>query len=102
MLLGDERANAYRETSIHESFEHFVDSSAAKCKIDCVVIGIPPLFRGTTVEGRDMELRIMKHFPGVPILLEKPLAVVQNKEDMRNVSLVSEKMGQARTVCSVA
>jgi hypothetical protein len=49
-----------------------------------------------------MELRVVKSFPGVPILLEKPLAVVQNDADMQDVFVVSEKMEQARIVCSVA
>lgn len=44
------------------------------------VIGSPPMFRGTLHPGRDIEMQIQKHFPGVAMFIEKPVATGPKSE----------------------
>ena len=58
------------------------------------------MFRGSTKPGRDAELQILKHFPGVAMFIEKPVATgpVKELEDAWTVAKAIEESG---VVCSV-
>lgn len=38
------------------------------------------MFRGTSKQGRDIEIQILKHFPGVPLFIEKPITTGPSDE----------------------
>jgi predicted dehydrogenase len=64
------------------------------------VIGSPPMFRGTTQPGRDTEMQIMKHFPGIPLFVEKPITTGA-KEEISEAFKVARAVSESRTICSV-
>lgn len=81
------------------------------------IIGSPPMFRGTTKPGRDVEMQILKHFPGVPMfvgmflsygvkalmlnaLVEKPIATGPSDE-IEEAFKVAKAVGDSKTLCSV-
>lgn len=65
-----------------------------------IVIGSPPMFRGSTKAGRDAELQILKHFPGVPMFIEKPVAT-GTEEEIAEAFIVAKAIKEKRMVCSV-
>ncbi len=62
--------SAYQETRIYRNFDEFAAASSEPHapKPHAFLIGSPPMFRGSTVPGRDVEMQILKHFPGVSVL----------------------------------
>jgi len=65
-----------------------------------VIVGSPPMFRGSTESGRDIELQILKHFPGVPIFVEKPIATGPDSE-IDDAFQVGKAISDSGTICSV-
>lgn len=52
-----------------------------KDKIDFWILAAPPHFRGTTIEGRDLELEMIKLFGSKPnYFVEKPIATTRSDE----------------------
>ncbi|QRW03533.1 hypothetical protein RhiLY_02532 [Ceratobasidium sp. AG-Ba] len=45
-----------------------------------VVIGTHPCSRGMDLPGRDLELQVMRHFPGVPLFVEKPVSTGMSRQ----------------------
>ncbi|KAK9446904.1 putative oxidoreductase C terminal-domain-containing protein [Limtongia smithiae] len=70
-------ANAYTST------KHFANLDEGlpfllTAEIDLFILGVPPLFRGTELPGRDLELQILKHFGTKPtIFMEKPVSATR-------------------------
>jgi Oxidoreductase family, NAD-binding Rossmann fold len=64
------------------------------------IVGSPPQFRGTTRPGRDIELQILRHFPGVAIFVEKPITSGPN-EELEEAFKVSQAIIDSGVVCSV-
>ena len=58
------------------------------------------MFRGTTQPGRDVELQIMKAFPGVAIFVEKPSATGPAHEIVEAFE-VAKQIKANNTICSV-
>jgi hypothetical protein len=50
--------------------------------------------------GRDIELQILKHFPGVPMFVEKPIATGPEDEIAEGYK-VAKEISDTRTICSV-
>lgn len=65
-----------------------------------MIIGSPPMFRGTLQKGRDIEVEILKHFPGVPLFVEKPIATGP-QEEMEQSLKIAKMISDSRTICSV-
>lgn len=65
-----------------------------------VIVGSPPMFRGTTLPGRDIEMQIIKYFPGVAMFIEKPIATGPATE-IDEVFKVSKHINDAKVICSV-
>ncbi|KAF8595731.1 hypothetical protein BDV93DRAFT_573854 [Ceratobasidium sp. AG-I] len=63
-----------------------------------IVMGSHPFSRGTDISGRDSELQIKRHFPGVPMLVEKPVSV----GDVPAVWRVADQLEKGNSVVSVA
>ncbi|PSR74105.1 hypothetical protein PHLCEN_2v10061 [Hermanssonia centrifuga] len=64
------------------------------------VVGSPPMFRGTTQPGRDIERQILKHFPGVALFIEKPIATGPSGE-IEEAFKVAKHISDSGAVCSV-
>jgi len=59
----------YEKTRIWSSVEEFQGESP-----DAVFIGTPPAFRGTMIEGRNIEVAIAEKFPSAALFVEKPIS----------------------------
>jgi len=65
-----------------------------------VVVGSPPMFRGTLKPGRDIEVQILKHFPGVALFIEKPIATGPAHE-IEEAFQIAKSIEDSKTICSV-
>lgn len=65
-----------------------------------VVIGSPPMFRGSTHPGRDIEIQLLKKFPGIALFVEKPVATGQFVE-LKDSFEVAKAVESSGNVCSV-
>lgn len=65
-----------------------------------VIVGSPPMFRGTTRPGRDIELQILKYFPEAALFIEKPIATGPENE-IEEAFKVSQAIIDGNAVCSV-
>ncbi|KAH9842570.1 putative oxidoreductase C terminal-domain-containing protein [Rhodofomes roseus] len=92
--------SAYEHTRVFKTLEDFVKNMTRKDMPRAVVVGSPPMFRGTTQSGRDIELQVLKHFPGVALFVEKPAATGPSSE-IEEAFKVSKAITDSQTVCSV-
>ena len=92
--------SAYENTRVFKTLEDFVKNMTRKEMPRAVVVGSPPMFRGTTQPGRDIELQVLKHFPGVALFVEKPVATGPSSE-IEEAFKVSKAISDSGTVCSV-
>ncbi|TEB35861.1 NAD binding dehydrogenase [Coprinellus micaceus] len=93
-------ASAYQDTHVCPNLEEFVRIHSPNEKPRAVIIGSPPMFRGTLQKGRDIEVEILKHFPGVPLFVEKPIATGP-QEEMEQSLKIAKMISDSRTICSV-
>ncbi|KAH8116971.1 putative oxidoreductase C terminal-domain-containing protein [Phellopilus nigrolimitatus] len=92
--------SAYKDTRIFKSLDEFVKGMTAKERPHAIVIGSPPMFRGSTKPGRDVELQVLKHFPGVAMFIEKPIATGK-EEGIPDAFVVAKSIQDSGVVCSV-
>ena len=83
-----------------KTFEEFVAQVSAKDRPRAFVVGSPPMFRGTTLAGRDIEMQILHHFPGVPLFVEKPVATGPENEVEEGYK-IAQAISDSNTICSV-
>src|ERR1700729_1894032 len=72
--------SAYQDTRVFKSLDEFIKNMTPREKPRAVIVGSPPMFRGTMQSGRDIEMQILKHFPGVAMFIEKPIATGPHSE----------------------
>jgi len=60
-------------------------------------VGSPPQFRGSDVPGRDLELLLLKYFPGVALFIEKPVSTGPYTKAVE----IGRKIQEAGNICSV-
>ena len=65
-----------------------------------VVIGSPPMFRGSTHTGRDIELQILKDLPGVALFIEKPIAT-GTEDEIQDGFKIAKLISNSKAICSV-
>ncbi|KZT26254.1 hypothetical protein NEOLEDRAFT_1132286 [Neolentinus lepideus HHB14362 ss-1] len=92
--------SAYQNTRIFKTLDDFVKNMSPRDRPKAVIVGSPPMFRGTTKPGRDVELQILKHFPGVALFIEKPVATGP-KEEISEGFQLAKQISESGTVCSV-
>ncbi|KDR81552.1 hypothetical protein GALMADRAFT_239573 [Galerina marginata CBS 339.88] len=92
--------SAYQDTRVFKTFDDFVRNMTPKDRPRIIVIGSPPMFRGSTQPGRDIELQILKHFPGVAIFVEKPIATGP-QEEIDDGFKIAKMIDESNTICSV-
>jgi hypothetical protein len=92
--------SAYQDTRAYKALDDFVKDMSSTDRPRAVIIGSPPMFRGTTQPGKDIEVQVLKFFPGVAIFVEKPVATgpVAEIDDVRKVAKV---ISDSKAVCSV-
>ncbi|KZV64347.1 hypothetical protein PENSPDRAFT_656651 [Peniophora sp. CONT] len=92
--------SAYENTKVYKNFQEFVKNMPEKDAPKAIVVGSPPMFRGTTKPGRDIELQILKAFPGVAIFMEKPIATGA-ADEIQEAFKVAKVIEESNTICSV-
>ncbi|KAI5479584.1 NAD dependent oxidoreductase [Pseudohyphozyma bogoriensis] len=91
--------SAYQDTRICSSLEDFVTTMKDHERPNAFIIGSPPAFRGSTGQGRDIELQILKAFPtNTPAMfIEKPLST----DTVENAITVNKALVDSKTVVAV-
>jgi len=92
--------SAYEHSRIFKTLDDFVHSMTPRDLPRAVIVGSPPMFRGTNQPGRDIELQILSHFPGVALFIEKPIATGPEDEIAEGFK-VSQAIVDSGAVCSV-
>lgn len=62
-----------------------------------IVVGSPPAYRGSDLPGADIELKLIKLFPGVALFIEKPVATGTVDRALK----VARSIQDSGAVCSV-
>jgi hypothetical protein len=65
-----------------------------------IIVGSPPMYRGSTKPGRDIELQILKYFPGVAMFIEKPIAT-GTEDEISDGYKIAKVIEDSNTICSV-
>lgn len=92
--------SAYQDTRVYKTLDDFVRAMTPKERPRAVIVGSPPMFRGTLQAGRDIEMQILKHFPGVALFIEKPIATGPVHE-LEESFQIAKTIQDTKTICSV-
>ena len=92
--------SAYEHTRICKNLDDFVSTMTKGEYPKAVVIGSPPMFRGSTLPGRDIEIQLLKKFPGIALFVEKPIASGSFVE-LLNAFEVDKTIDSSGSICSV-
>ncbi|CAA7271756.1 unnamed protein product [Cyclocybe aegerita] len=92
--------SAYQDTRVFKTFEDFVRNMHPRDRPRAIIVGSPPMFRGSTQPGRNIEMQILQHFPGVAMFIEKPIATGPEGE-IEEAFKISKMIEDSKTVCSV-
>ena len=92
--------SAYENTRICKTLDEFVNTMTKEEYPRAVIIGSPPMFRGCTIPGRDIELQLLRRFPGISLFVEKPIAT-GSFEELKNSFEVAKAIEDSGNICSV-
>ncbi|EKM82733.1 hypothetical protein AGABI1DRAFT_82474 [Agaricus bisporus var. burnettii JB137-S8] len=92
--------SAYQDTRVYKTLDDFVKNMTPKERPRAIIIGSPPMFRGSLQPGRDVEMQILKHFPGVAMFVEKPIAT-GSYEHAQDGYVIAKMITETKTICSV-
>ncbi|CAL1704541.1 unnamed protein product [Somion occarium] len=92
--------SAYENTRVFKTLEDYVNSFDRKSPPQAFVVGSPPMFRGTTKPGRDIEIQILNHFPNVALFIEKPVTTGPS-EEIEEAFKVAKFISDKGTITSV-
>ena len=92
--------SAYQDTRVFKSFDEFVKNMTPRERPKAIIVGSPPMYRGSTKPGRDIELQILEHFPGVAIFIEKPIAT-GTEEEISDCYKIAKQIEESYTICSI-
>lgn len=92
--------SAYQDTRVFKTLEDFVKSMSPKDMPRAVIVGSPPMFRGSLQHGRDIEMQILKHFPDVAMFIEKPIAT-GTYDEIEDAFKIAKAISESKTICSV-
>ncbi|KAJ3521873.1 hypothetical protein NMY22_g12133 [Coprinellus aureogranulatus] len=92
--------SAYKDTRVCKDLDEFLQTYTPNEKPHAAIIGSPPMFRGTMQKGRDIEVQLMKHFPGLPLFVEKPIATGPLDEMDQHLK-IAKMISDTQTICSV-
>ncbi|KAF5358182.1 hypothetical protein D9756_001625 [Leucocoprinus leucothites] len=92
--------SAYQDTRVYKTLEDFVKNMTPKERPRAIIIGSPPMFRGCLQPGKDVEVQILKHLPGVAMFIEKPIATGPHQY-LQDGFQIAKMITETKTVCSV-
>jgi len=92
--------SAYENTRICKNLDEFMNTMTKKEYPRAVIIGSPPMFRGSTLSGKDVEIQLLKKFPGIALFVEKPVATGRYQE-LKDSFEVAKAIENSGNVCSV-
>lgn len=92
--------SAYQDTRVFKNLDEFLKNMSPRDRPRAFIVGSPPMFRGTVQPGRDIEMQIMKHFPGVAMFIEKPIATGAHVE-IDEAFKISKQITDSGVICSV-
>jgi predicted dehydrogenase len=92
--------SAYQDTRVFKTLEDFVKNMSPKDRPRAIIVGSPPMFRGSLKPGRDIEMQILKYLPGVAMFIEKPIATGPANEISEGLT-IAKTISDSKTVCSV-
>jgi predicted dehydrogenase len=92
--------SSYQDTRVFTSLDDLVENMSSDARPHAVIVGSPPMFRGTTKSGKDIEMQILKYFPGVAIFIEKPITTGPITE-IQDLFKVAAAVNAASVTCSV-
>jgi len=92
--------SAYEHTRVFKTLEEFVKNMTIRERPRAVIVGSPPMFRGTTRPGRDIELQVLRYFPEAALFIEKPIATGP-EDEIEEGFKVSQAIIDSGAVCSV-
>lgn len=92
--------SAYQDTRVFKTFEDFVKNMSQRGRPHAIIVGSPSMFRGSTKPGRDIEIQILKHFPGVAMFIEKPIAT-GSEDEISDGYTIAKMIDDSKTICSV-
>ncbi|KZS90060.1 hypothetical protein SISNIDRAFT_444355 [Sistotremastrum niveocremeum HHB9708] len=88
---------SYEQTKVFRTVEEFATAMLSKDTPRIILVGVPPAFRGSTLPGHNLEQQVLKHLPGIPMFVEKPVAT----GPVSRTLVVSQEIGKAGTLCGV-
>lgn len=92
--------SAYQDTRVFKTLESFAKAVQPKDRPRAIIVGSPPMFRGSLQPGRNIEMQILKHFPGVPMFLEKPITTGA-REEITDTYTIAKSVQDSGTICSI-
>lgn len=92
--------SAYENTRVCKDLDEFVNTMTKQEYPKAVVIGSPPMFRGSILPGRDIEIQLLKKFPGIALFVEKPVATGKF-EELKDAFEVAKMIDNSGSICSV-
>lgn len=84
----------YKNCNIFKNYKDLI-----KLQPDAVFIGIPPAYRGSFDEGKDLELQFAR--AGIHVFVEKPLSVLPPEQFMSYAKAVTETCKEKNVIVSV-
>jgi len=92
--------SAYQDTRVYKTLEDFAKNMTPEQRPRAIIIGSPPMFRGSLQPDKDLEVRIIKYFPGVAMFIEKPIATGPY-EYRQDGFAIAKMIVDTKTICSV-
>lgn len=92
--------SAYQDTRVYKTLDDFVKNMTLRERPRAIIIGSPPMFRGCLQPGKDVEVQILKHFPGVAMFIEKPIATGPYQY-LQDGFQIAKMITETKTICSV-
>lgn len=91
---------AYENTRICKNLDEFINTMTKDEYPRAVIIGSPPMFRGSSLSGRDIELQLLKKFHDIALFVEKPVATAPFDE-LKYSFEVAKAIETHGNICSV-
>jgi len=92
--------SAYEGTRVFKTLDDFIKNMLPSERPRAFIIGSPPMFRGTTRPGSDIEIQILRNFPGIALFVEKPIATGP-ESGIDEAFKVSQAIIDSGVICSV-
>ena len=92
--------SAYQGTRVFKTLDDFVRNMSPRDRPRAIIVGTPPMYRGSLKPGRDLEIQILQHFPGVAMFIEKPIATGPEDEIYEGFK-IAKMISDSHTVSSV-